>query len=155
MAGFAATAAVGLAAGVIMTHTQDPGGAEPAPSGVVVGGPEHQSFSIHGDVAGLVPGRRSVLEVTVTNPSSRPIRLFTVTVDADNAGGGCRAGRNLRIGGYHHRRPWTHPVVVPAHGRAIVPLRIRLIDAPHRNQDACQDAAFALHYSGTAGLLHR
>lgn len=152
-----ALAGAGVAAGGIMAHTttQDPDRAAPAKTGLVVGEPGKHSFAIRGNAADLVPGRRNILNVRVSNPSNWPIVLRTIIVEADNANARCRAEENLRVGGYHHRRPWAERFIVPANGKLTVPVHIRLIDAPRRNQNACKNAEFSLHYSGTAGRMRK
>ncbi len=154
-AGYAAVTAVGVAAGGIIAISQNPGVHEPAPSGVIIGEAEHRSFTIRGDVAGLVPGSTAPLMVEVSNPGRRPIRLLTIAVEAGRATAGCRAAPHLHISSYNSRRPHAQPIIVAGHDTAVVPLRIRLPNAPHRNQDSCQNAAFTLHYAGTARRLIR
>ncbi len=154
VAGYSALAAAGVTTGVVMATTQNPGPAAPASPGVIVGD-ELGTFAIRGDVAELVPGVTAPLMVEVSNPGRRSIRLLTITVEARKGTAGCRAARHLRISSYDSARTRAQAIVVPSHGTVVVPLQIRLPNAPHVNQDSCQDAAFALAYAGTAHLLRR
>lgn len=153
--GFVAAAAVGLAAGGILAVVHHPDQPTAESSGVVIGELGRPSFRIGGDVTDLVPGRTSTLRVEVSNPHSWPIRILTITVEAEKATTACHAARHLRMGSYDYRRPQARMVIVPAGGTTVVPLPIWLPNAPDRNQDACKNATFTLHYTGTAGRFAR
>jgi hypothetical protein len=108
---------------------------------------------MRGHVTGLVPGKERVLRVLVSNPNQWPIRLLTLDVSADAASANCRAGANLSIGNYDSRRPQARTYVISSRGAAIVPLRVELVNAPHRNQDSCEGESFPLRFAGEADAL--
>jgi hypothetical protein len=99
-----------------------------------------QAFSLSGHVAGLLPGERKLLVITVRNRGRRALRVRVVTTRVLDASGACKA-RNLRVASFHgalrvaaHR---SREIAVPASMR---------VDSP----SACQGAVFRLAFHGRA-----
>jgi hypothetical protein len=108
------------------------------------------SFTVRGRVAGLVPGKQAALRLRVSNPHAWRIRVLTVSVTIEDASAKCRAARNIAVRGYNARRMHAKRYIVAGHGTADMSLPIKVVNAPHRNQDACKHAVFPLRYAGTA-----
>jgi hypothetical protein len=98
------------------------------------------SFRISGNVAGLYPGARLPLVLTVTNPQHFAIAVTTLSVSAGNAAPGCTAA-NLTATSFSGR------LTVPAGGTGAVSVRVTLA---HSAPNACQGAVFPLRYTGVA-----
>jgi hypothetical protein len=102
-----------------------------------------------GGVSGLFPGSVKPLRLSVTNPYNFDIKVTALTVTLTANGSTGRAGcanttQNLQPGTY------TGPsFVVPDHRTVAAPADIA-ITMPRTAAAACQGAAFALSYGGTA-----
>ncbi len=105
-------------------------------------------------VGPLYPGAAPTpIQVVISNPNSRPITLNTLRVTASGDAPGCDPARNLAL-----TAPdlGDAPPRIPAHGTLALPsadipaptIALRELGV---NQDACQDASFALSFSGSAG----
>ena len=157
-AGYTTVAIVGVAAGCSLSlvdsgpgTSQPPSGSDSVHSGDVANG--YGSFTLRGQVSGLVPGEERILRVLVSNPNQWPIRLLTVDVAAERASGTCRAGANLSIGSYDSRRPHARTIIVQSRSKAVLSLPIEMVNAPHRNQDSCKGESFPLRFAGQAHVL--
>lgn len=104
------------------------------------GSTDARSFTIAGDVDGVVPGAGSLLPVELANPNRFALDVRTLDITVADAGPGC-ARTNLVVG------PPPLPVAIPALGRAVVGVDVRFVDDP---SDACQGAEFPITYRGTA-----
>jgi hypothetical protein len=108
-------------------------------------------FQITGSVSGLVLGVWQSIAVTVTSTNSVPIYVSSLHVTATSNTTGCGL-ENLEL--VQSNLSSSNTLIVPANGSLVVPAqaapRIRLIDMPTVNQDACKRARFALSYTGTA-----
>jgi hypothetical protein len=106
------------------------------------------AFTMTATVQGgpLLIGSKRLLHVSIANPNSAAITVVGVKVTTGTPNkAGCRA-EWLRVGIYSGLPKLT----VAAHGRASLALPIELVDLPTTNQNACQNAQFPLHLSGTA-----
>ncbi len=152
--GYASAAALGVGAGwclsLVLGGAPAPLDTETSTSVRLIGGNPTTLLTLRGKGAHLVPGRPTELKVHVSNVSPWSIRVLSISVTADDASPGCRVGRNLSVSSYLAARPHAHTYVVPSKHSTVVPLRILLVNAPRRNQDACKGVVFPLSYSGTA-----
>ncbi|HKT03673.1 MAG TPA: hypothetical protein VJT31_29450 [Rugosimonospora sp.] len=111
-------------------------------------------------VAGITPGRQLTFPVTVTNPASQDVRLLTLSTrvtllaspPAPAGAPACDASK-LTVAPYDYRDRGARPYVIPARGKATVPLTIKLADTT-TNQNGCKGRKFTLTYSGTAEQTH-
>lgn len=114
-----------------------------APAGIAIaassaGSGEEQGapLTLSGSVDGLTPGAARDLAVTIGNPNAKPLVVSSVTTSVTSPAATCPAG-SLIVGDLES------PVTIPANASAAGVLPVRLVaDAP----DACQGAAFALHF---------
>lgn len=114
---------------------------------------ESLSISV-GQVAGLYPGGAPrAIPVTLANPNDHAIFLTSVTVTASGGPPGCDSARNLSL--TQSSASDLAPVVIQAYGSVTLPAQsataptIGLVNLPV-NQDACQNANFALNVTGGA-----
>lgn len=113
-------------------------------------------FRISGSVSDLTIGIPQFVRVTVTNPN--PVTIFVsalrVEVAPDSASSSCSAADNIQLD--QSNVSVTNTLTVPANSSVVLPAsgvsapRIKLIDLPTVNQEACKGASFTLTYSGTA-----
>ncbi len=107
-----------------------------------------------GGVSGLFPGAVKPLRLSVTNPYNFDIKVTALTVTLTAKGSTGKAGcanttQNLQPGTY------TGPsFVVPDHRTVAAPADIP-ITMPKTAAAACQGAAFALSYGGTATKVNK
>lgn len=99
------------------------------------------SFRISGNVAGLYPGAKLHLVLTVTNPQQFAIVVNKLSVSVVAAAPGCAAA-NLTATSF------SGNLQVPKLGTAAVSLQVTLA---HSAPNACQGVVFPLHYTGLAG----
>ena len=100
----------------------------------------NHSFSISGDVAGLVPLVEGTIEVTVTNKERFDIMVDTLDITVGDAGPDC--GREYLVIGTA-----PLPAIIPARSDSTLVVTARLgPDVP----DACQGMVWPLTYTGTA-----
>lgn len=105
-------------------------------------------------VGPLYPGATPTpIQVVISNPNDAPITLTALRVAASGGAPGCDPATNLAL---------TAPDLgakgprIPAHGTLVLPSAgipaptIALLELGV-NQDACQDANFALSFTGSAG----
>jgi hypothetical protein len=102
-------------------------------------------FEIAGEIDDLYPGARVPLNVRVTNPNDRKLRVRSVEVEVQNSDiAGCgrewvRPGRNVRIS-----------ALVPPKSSAFLSYPVWMLDdAP----SACQGATWTLNFRGTGTVL--
>ena len=115
-------------------------------------------FAITGQLPGAVlPGASIPLDLRLTNPNPRALRItqltIAVTVDPAHARAGCDRLRDFHV---VKLPPSAYPIRLRAHQRArlselrvLVPPRLRMIDRP-ANQNACKGAQLRLRYAGKA-----
>jgi hypothetical protein len=97
-------------------------------------------FQVSGDVAGLYPGIRVPLVVSITNPNPFPIVVHWISVKRQRANAECGA-KFLRVTG------WSTPILVGAGTTRQVTAHVHMrLRAPN----ACQGATFPLIYKGKA-----
>ncbi len=112
------------------------------------------TFLISGDVLGILPGRLTVIQLTLTNPNPDALEVTSITVTADGGTrSGCPSSTNLQI--VQSSVSVDNPLALPPGSSLTLtdaPLapEIGLLNVPSVNQDACKGASFALHYTGTA-----
>lgn len=104
------------------------------------------SFTISGTVAGLVPGRRVPLRLTVGNADAQPILVTSVTATAQPAGRSCPASL-LDITSY----TGSPQTIVAGRGQSVIELSITLSAAA---PDSCRGVSFPLTYTGKADQWH-
>jgi hypothetical protein len=98
------------------------------------------SFTITGDVAGLVPLVEGTIEVTVTNRERFDIMVDSLEVSVGDASTDC--GREYLVIG-----PAPLPAVIAARSGSTLVVAARLA---HDVPDACQGMVWPLTYTGTA-----
>jgi large repetitive protein len=117
---------------------------------VAAGSP--QTFSVAGNVTGLVPGVWQSIPITITNPNAETLYVTGVTVAISGAPGGCDSGTNMEL--QQSSASPTNKLAVPANAvNWPVPAgpfrpQIRLKNTAV-NQDNCKSKSFSLAYSGT------
>jgi hypothetical protein len=160
-AAYVLTAALGVSMGAALAHRHNAtpvvnaegpvslGAVVPAASSKPVKD-DPRAFTMSGAVTGLVPGRPLTLPVTVNNPNSQSIRILTISAIAGNASLACPANGNIAVSTYDSSVSGAPAYIVPARGTATVPLSVRFVDAPTRNQNACKGVTFPLSYVGSA-----
>jgi hypothetical protein len=104
------------------------------------------AFTISGTAAGLAPGKRVPLRLTVSNPDAQPILVTSATATAQSASKSCPASL-LSITAFSGN-PQT---VVAGRGKAVIELSITLsAQAP----DSCRKVSFPLTFNGKAQQWH-
>jgi len=97
-------------------------------------------FHIRGRVSGLYPGKAGTMSLKIRNSYRFPISVRQVASRVGSPAVGC-PGRSVTI------RPWRGRLLVPAHGRRRIAVRVRMRpSAP----SACIGARYPIAYSGRA-----
>jgi hypothetical protein len=118
--------------------TQASGAVRLAPD--AAGGRLVTSFSITGSVAGLFPGKRLPLVLTVTNPEKVTITVTSISTTVGKASRGCLAA-NLKV------TKFSGHLVVAAGKKAKATVEVTMA---HSAPNACQGTHFPFHFSGLA-----
>jgi hypothetical protein len=100
----------------------------------------NHSFTISGDVAGLVPLVEGTIEVIVTNRERFDIVVDTLGISVGDASTDC--GREQLVVGTA-----PLPAIIPARSDSTLVVTARLA---HDVPDACQGIVWPLTYTGTA-----
>jgi hypothetical protein len=103
----------------------------------------HGTFRITGSVAGLYPGSKRALVLTVTNPQAFAVVVTGITTTVSSARAACSAS-NLSIGVF------SGQLHLPPRGSAMVSVNASLRQT---TTDACIGTAFNLAYRGLARKL--
>ena len=127
----------------------------PAATTGSTGATSSESLSIRvGQVAGLYPGGAPrEIPVTLANPNDHAIFVTSVTVNASGGSPGCDSATDLSL--TQSSASDLVPVVIQAYGSVTLPAQgataptIGLLNLPV-NQDACENANFALNVTGDA-----
>lgn len=129
-----------------------------APSCSRPGAGSGDTFEICGDLhRPLVPGASQPIDMRISNPTRRRLRITRITVslrlDAAHTRAGCSRARSFRVTGL---KPTQYPILVPARSTrslralGLQPLpRVSLRHLPV-DQDACKGAQLDLRYQGRA-----
>ena len=125
--------------------------ASPGPRGTPAG--PTGTFSIEGQVAGLLPGRPATLALTVTNPNPWPIQVLTLDTGVTAPPGTTCPAESLRVGRYTFTGGTRY--AAPARGTVVVPVSVELADSPTADQSGCRGEAFPLTFTGTAEKVTR
>jgi hypothetical protein len=123
-------------------------------------GNDPKAFVMTGSVSGLAPGVSRVLQVSVANQSSQPIRVLmlsaTVTLLASPpapAGAPPCDVSKIAISPYNALAAGATPYKVAGRGSANVPLQATFLNTSS-NQDGCKGRHFNIKYLGTAEQWH-
>jgi hypothetical protein len=119
-----------------------------------------KAFVMTGSVSGLAPGVSRVLQVSVANRSSQPIRVLmlsaTVTLLSSPPGPAgappCDVAQ-IAISPYNSRAAGATPYKVAGRSSASVPLQVTFLNTSS-NQDGCKGRHFNIKYVGTAEQWH-
>jgi hypothetical protein len=128
----------------------------PAPTNPPAAGETPESLSISGSPSGVMyPGGPPVIiPLTLSNPNQVPVYVTGVTVTLEGSPTGCDGGENLAL--TQSNASPTTPLLLAAGGSVTLPSgsvsapAARLLELATVNQDACEGASFALHYTATA-----
>lgn len=112
------------------------------------------------NVTGILPGKPLTFRAVLSNPSSQPMKLLTLSTKitllanppAPKGAPPCDASK-LAVTPYAWNTRGAPQYVVPAGRTASVPLTITLTDT-RTNQNGCKGRKFSLTYSGTAEQTH-
>lgn len=98
----------------------------------------------------LIPGVAHPLKVTVANPTSKALTVYSIKVKAAKPKGfpGCKPGW-IKATAFKATKK-KKPISVKAHGKAIVKLSISMTNLATVNQDACKSARIPLKLSAQA-----
>ena len=119
---------------------------------------ESQELQIAGNLgAGLAPGMKAPLNLTLSNPNNFAVKVtdLTVAVEEGTSQAGCSGTQNFAITQTAAAR---YPITVPAgQTRTLTQLGVADGDKPQvemlnlpSNQDACKSATITLDYGGSA-----
>jgi hypothetical protein len=95
-----------------------------------------------------------IIPLTLTNPNQVPVSVTGVTVTLEGSPAGCDGAENLAL--TQSNASAATPLLVTAGGSVTLPSgsvsapAVRLLELATVNQDACEGASFALHYTATA-----
>jgi hypothetical protein len=119
---------------------------------------KNQDFLISGNLGPqLLPGKKSPLDLSITNPNNFAIQITNLAVAVEEATSkpGCSGTQNFKITQVPAAR---YPITLPqGQAKTLSQLGVADADKPKvemldraLNQDACKGASIHLHYSGSA-----